>query len=1304
MGDGQTLDQLKNQYRRRFYRDRIENLPELRTGTNVLSAIGDYFNNSGGEESPCFNSTSILADSVTTINAPETNKENQVSSSNPGTSKSGILHPADLDVDSDEEIDDYENDLPLNLVLEKVSETEIVTSPSNVLRDRMYSSDSSAVQGPPSPAPKHSPQKRLRFSDAVVKEKEGFASIFSSRYKRPPADDVPARQMLLSKSYAPSNKNVSGPSVTTAEHVAEQEDDEFIIEDEHSINMSFSLVNKKSSVGSSKETNTTTPSSARRNPNLQHKTSEVISEQSPVYLSSRQSTRKENNSNVNRRDTTDVIKNAQSNERLVKETKLTPLSAILESQKSSVKSKAMSEQSLPCSKSFQQTRQENKEVEMAEEDISDLVWDPNRERIKIPRSKAERSKSSSTSHQMLEIEPAKTVSDQAAVKSQTAKNTLRDDTTKDKLWKDANTFTSHLAKFGNSEPPVKRMDVANFSDLPVTAEDEEFVIHDTSEIDSGSENWNKKPRKIPNDNKKNKKKENNIRSEVHNVTYISAKKTDDNKDSRRSRNDATDSLSPVNDKKKSRPTEVERLAVHKYLQVGVDNQNQNNSSRPKRVSAPPSTWWVVNPMGRNSTFVIEEALPQQSPKSKRKASGESKEPSEWQRDKEESFELKEGRHLDQYVDKPFKESNEKILNSRKRTKKIKPAESEEISRPLKVKKHTNQARNKSQTSTKKSLQTQESECSPTGSSPSPPIREAQYQSPQRDQPILDQLSKKSSSASGGDIETLKKTKTSAKNKSQMSKNLWKQLHNEIQESNAISSHNHDLNAHDLPSESGHLSTSPLPSCSSVNEPQCPSPSLSSGSGTTIARKNTDKSSKKLQKSTKKTLQSTKRWRQQEHETQESNGEYSPERDLNAHDLPSKSDHLSTSPLPSSSSVNEPQCPSPQKHPSLEEQPERSSASGSGTIARKTTHTSSKKLQKSTKKSLQSTKHWKQQEHETQESNDEYSPERDLNARDLPSTSDHLSTSPLPSSSSVNEPQCPSPQKHPNLDKHPRRVSAFRSPINARKKTQTYNKKLQKSTKKSVQSTKLWRQQEHETQESNDEYSEHDLNAHESPNKMDCLPTTALPTSPQMSKPQYQSPQRGHPVLDNNFKKSSAETEEQPHDRRSQQSTMSPAYDPAKSTFQSGPVLKTRAMRHNNQMSAVVRNLTSVESLDLVDQSPLAVVRDPETNSDALAECIHRANSVRHSNPSMLLRCFNNNIFSAGKIVLGPMEEEMRDTPQCDILVYYIVTGRILLTLHKSHHSLKSGDFFFIPPCNTYHIQNNTEVTELIFTQLKSKSE
>ncbi|XP_073453888.1 centromere protein C isoform X3 [Aquarana catesbeiana] len=1222
MGDSMTLDQLKTQYRIRFYRDRSEDLPEFRPGTNVLSAIKDYFHDTSGEESPGSRS-SFFADSKTNVNIPGSMKKRTDSSTNPRVSKLNwyystgeinetkikattssaaneklkITHFNNIDdeVVSEEEVDDCESDMPLNLVVERDKETEIVPSVRSVSRDQIYSLDSSVVQGPPSPASKSSPQKRLRFSDAVVKDKESFASVFASRYKRGPAEDVQTMQMHESMSYA-GNKLDPRSNATSAQYVAKVGDDEFVIEDEDSINMCFSFVNKISSLEGSKEERSTASSSTHGNQKLEAEASEVISGKSPISQRKRSSQTRRRGSNVNRKSTTDEGKTnlssegpeetkltpssgTRGNQKLEseasevilgqspisqrkssqtrrrgsnvnrksttdegktilgsegpEETKLTPssskipTSATYESQAFSTKLKALLAQSLTYSKTIQQTRQTNKELEMAEEENFDMIWDTNSERIQIPRnskSKEERSKSSSVSHQVeveieptktvfeqstvhshavgnalkddktnktkdslcsdnsfathlvrfgnikplitridisdlpvtdedefvihdntdfendpksckkkpvknsndgkknnkrrknvacevfnatytnaiksdnatdsrkshndgrassslltvshqmeVEIEPTETVSKQSIVQSQTVRNTLKDDKTnkwKDSLCKDKNSFASHLARIVNFQPPLTRMDV---TDLPVVDEDE-FVIHDNTDLESDPKSCKRKTVKNPNDSKKNKERGKNAACEVFNATYTSARTSDNATDLRKSHNDESDSSSP-SDKKKPRSTELDRLVLQKYLQADVGDQSESISSRPKRPSAPPSAWWVVRQAERNSTFDVEEALPQSSPKSKRKASADSKEPSESQKNKEEIFELKESGPLDQNEEKTLNESDEKsskTFNTWKRTKKPKRVESEETTGPSKAKRPKN-------------------------------------------------------------YNNRKKTQTAPRKRNKSTK-LQKQLEQETQDVD-------------------------------TNGPQ--------------------------------------------------------ENELNVPDLSNEADSFSRAPIPERLTMSEPQYPSPRKHkPVLDESSKKSPASGSGI-------------------------------------------------------------------------------QHEYL--------------------------------------KNW--------------------------------------------------------------KHTKEREPRPHDRFPHQSYTSPAYDSAKLTFQSGPVLKTRAVRYNNRMDTVVRNLSTAASLNIGDMEPLTIVLDPDTDSDVISDCVQNA---RESNPSLLWRCFNNTIFSAGKIVLKPTEEDMRDTPKFDILVFYIVRGRIVLKLHKSYHTLESGDFFYIPPCNTYHIQNlGSEDVELVFTQLKT---
>lgn len=166
-----------------------------------------------------------------------------------------------------------------------------------------------------------------------------------------------------------------------------------------------------------------------------------------------------------------------------------------------------------------------------------------------------------------------------------------------------------------------------------------------------------------------------------------------------------------------------------------------------------------------------------------KASADSNEPSESQKNKEESFELKESSPLDQNEEKTLKESDEKssnTLNTWKRTKNPTSVESEETTGPSKAKRPKKSSRKKIQAAPKKinkstKLQKQleqetqdvDTECpqindlnvpdlsneaNSFSSAPilkSPTMSEPRCPSPQKHEPILDESSKKSPGSGSG---------------------------------------------------------------------------------------------------------------------------------------------------------------------------------------------------------------------------------------------------------------------------------------------------------------------------------------------------------------------------------------------------------------------------------------------------------------------------------------------------------------------------------------------------------------------------
>ncbi|XP_075059600.1 centromere protein C isoform X8 [Mixophyes fleayi] len=115
---------------------------------------------------------------------------------------------------------------------------------------------------------------------------------------------------------------------------------------------------------------------------------------------------------------------------------------------------------------------------------------------------------------------------------------------------------------------------------------------------------------------------------------------------------------------------------------------------------------------------------------------------------------------------------------------------------------------------------------------------------------------------------------------------------------------------------------------------------------------------------------------------------------------------------------------------------------------------------------------------------------------------------------------------------------------------------------------------------------------------------------------------------------------------------------------------------------------------------LGVVSDPDTKSDSLADCIrYGEKGVFSGNESFQMwRSFNNSVFSSGKLKIGPLMKNAGSVSLFKIISYYIDSGLVKLTLHRSHHTLKSGDFFYIPPGNSYTLTNlQKKEAILVFT-------
>ncbi|NWR68995.1 CENPC protein, partial [Centropus unirufus] len=125
---------------------------------------------------------------------------------------------------------------------------------------------------------------------------------------------------------------------------------------------------------------------------------------------------------------------------------------------------------------------------------------------------------------------------------------------------------------------------------------------------------------------------------------------------------------------------------------------------------------------------------------------------------------------------------------------------------------------------------------------------------------------------------------------------------------------------------------------------------------------------------------------------------------------------------------------------------------------------------------------------------------------------------------------------------------------------------------------------------------------------------------------------------------------------------------------------------------------------LGDTSKPTVVLDPETNQEVLLECINtqNMNSIFFKDDSVeVYKNLNTSDFAAGRLVLKPLKEKGHQFVCTDTLAFYVIHGKIILTLHETSYYLTTGDYFYIPAGNGYNIRNlMDEETVLLFTQLK----
>ncbi|NXW01201.1 CENPC protein, partial [Fregetta grallaria] len=125
---------------------------------------------------------------------------------------------------------------------------------------------------------------------------------------------------------------------------------------------------------------------------------------------------------------------------------------------------------------------------------------------------------------------------------------------------------------------------------------------------------------------------------------------------------------------------------------------------------------------------------------------------------------------------------------------------------------------------------------------------------------------------------------------------------------------------------------------------------------------------------------------------------------------------------------------------------------------------------------------------------------------------------------------------------------------------------------------------------------------------------------------------------------------------------------------------------------------------LADTSQPTTVLDPVTNEEVLLECVNTesSHSCFFKDESVeIYKNLNTAAFATGRLILKPFKEKGHQFVHMDTIAFYVIHGKIVVTLHKTSYYLATGDFFYVPAGNGYNIRNLlNEESVLVFTQLK----
>ncbi|XP_064004629.1 centromere protein C isoform X1 [Pogoniulus pusillus] len=158
--------------------------------------------------------------------------------------------------------------------------------------------------------------------------------------------------------------------------------------------------------------------------------------------------------------------------------------------------------------------------------------------------------------------------------------------------------------------------------------------------------------------------------------------------------------------------------------------------------------------------------------------------------------------------------------------------------------------------------------------------------------------------------------------------------------------------------------------------------------------------------------------------------------------------------------------------------------------------------------------------------------------------------------------------------------------------------------------------------------------------------------------------------------------------------------------ETGPPRTVRQRKDGHKQKTAKRRKKKPLVLDhsLADTAKPTIVLDPVTNEEVPLECVttEMCHSCFFKDETVeIYKHLNTSAFATGKLILKPLKEKGHQFVHMDTIVFHVIYGKIITTLHKTSYCLSTGDYFYVPAGNGYNIRNLLdEESVLLFTQLK----